>query len=151
MMEKEINSPLTVDNRGSVSQKLFLCFVNRLGKDIDGMYTYSFLFSNEEQIDIVWGNDWNFKPAGICGDITPEEGTYEVIKKLKTDILFNVAQECMCFSMQDAINQVVALAYESLDDPDKEYPEEGIMVFHFGDALDDVEAKLSVRGLKFER
>lgn len=130
-----------------MEENLFLCFVNKVGKDIDGFYTYEFLFSTEEQLDNCWGRDWNYRPSGICGEIPPEESTYERVKKLRTNILFDVAQENMCFSMQDCINGVIAVCYENLDDPDMEYPEEGVLVFRFGESIKDVEYKLAKRNL----
>lgn len=128
-------------------QDLYLCYVNKVGTDLDGMYHYQFLFSTKEQLDIVWGNDWNFKPSGICQNLEPEESTYSSIRSLKTFVKLDVAQENMCFSMQDCINQIIAIAWENLDDPDAEYPEEGILVLHFGDSIYKVQEKLSNRGI----
>lgn len=125
----------------------YVCFINKMGKDIDGFYIYEFLFCTKDELEVVWGQDWNYKPAGICGDIPPEEGTYSSVKVLKTDLLLDVAQESMCHSMQDCINGVIALGYENLDDPEKEYPEEGVLVFHFGEHIKSVEEKLARRGL----
>lgn len=127
------------------NEELYLCYINKLGKDIDDFYIYEFLFSDSEQIEVVWGKDWNFKPAGICGNIKPDESTFSTVKKLKTKIKIDVAQENMCFSMQDCINGVIALGYENLDDPEIEYPEEGPLVFKFGEEMKSVEEKLSIR------
>ena len=130
-----------------INDELYLCYINKLGVDIDGFYLYEFLFSDNEQIDVVWGRDWNFKPAGICGDIKPEDSSYSEVKKLKTKIKIDVAQENMCFSMQDCINGAVALGYENIDDPEIEYPEEGPLVLKFGENIKSVEEKLAIRGV----
>lgn len=125
----------------------YLCYVNKVGQDLDKLYHYQFLFSTKEQLDIVWGNDWNFKPSGICQNLEPDETTYDFVYTLQTTLKLDVAQENMCFSMQDCINHVIALAWENIDDPDAEYPEEGVIVFQFGESIYDVQAKLAKRGI----
>lgn len=126
---------------------LFLCFINKMGQDIDKKIAYEFLFSTAEQLNDVWGQNWNVKPAGICGDIPPEDSTYDKVKLLKTDVVLDLAQDNMCYSMQDCIDGGIALGIENLSAPDAEYPENGRIIFHFGENIKDVEYKLAKRNL----
>ena len=48
--------------------------------------------------------------------------------------------------MQDCRDKIIALASENLDEAE-EYPEEGRIIIHFGDKIDDVEQMLAKRNL----
>ena len=48
--------------------------------------------------------------------------------------------------MQDCIDGCIALAWENIDDYE-EYPENGRLVFNFGEAFEDVERKFALRGV----
>lgn len=79
-------------------------------------------------------------------DLTPEDDMYEYIAELKTDLILDLAQDNCCFSMQDCRDNVVALASENLEEAE-EYPEEGRIVIHFGDTVDEVEKMLAKRDI----
>lgn len=129
-------------------EELFLVYVNEIGIDIDGNYTYEFLFSSTP--DVTWGEDWNIKPASICNNLIPEESTFHLVKKVKLKFKLALAQNNSCFSMQDCINGIIALAWEDIDDltEDDEFPE-NLLVISYGTPLDDVEMMLSERGSYF--
>lgn len=129
-----------------------LLFVRLKGTDVDGRKLYQFIFGTETQKEIFWCEGFESKPSGIAGEYLIEDSQYELIKELKLyNVKFDLAQNNMCFSMQDCRDNCIALAYENLDneedDPDFEYPEEGRLVFHFGMPLIDVELILSKRNL----
>ena len=63
----------------------------------------------------------------------------------KTDIKLDLAQDCCCFSMQDARDHIVALAYENLDNAE-EYPEPRIII-QFADSVEDVETLFAKRNI----
>ncbi len=123
---------------------LKVIYINYLGKDYDNQNIYQFLLSKDESE--VWGEDWNEKPAANCRFLTPSEDMYEYVKELKTDIVLDLAQDNSCVSMQDVRDHVMCLAYENLDNAE-EYPENGRIVIHFGDYLNDVEEMLGKRDL----
>ena len=104
-------------------------------------YEYDFLFS--ETPEVVWGPDWTDNAPNLCGDISPETSTYSLVKRVKTPIELKVAQENSCYSMEYAINRSIALAYLNLEGLEN-YPENGRMVFHFGDSYLEVEAQLEL-------
>ena len=105
------------------------------GKDY---YEYDFLFSDTP--DVVWGIDWNDNAPNLCGDISPEPSTYNIVKRVKSILPFNVIQNNSCYSMEYAINRSVALSYINLEGLE-EYPETRL-VFHFGDSYSYVENEL---------
>ena len=123
---------------------LKVVYVLYLGKNSDGKNVYHFLISDDE--DKIWGEDWNDKPAANCRFLTPEKEMYDYVKELKTDIILDLAQDNCCFSMQDCRDNVVALASENLEEAE-EYPEEGRIVIHFGDTVDEVEKMLAKRDI----
>lgn len=129
-----------------------LLYVRLKGTDVDGRRLYQFLFGDESQKEAFWSEGFEEKPSGIAGEFLFEDSQYETIKELKIyNLKLDLAQNNMCFTMQDCRDNVIALAYENLDnaedDPDFEYPEEGRLVFHFGMPLVDVELILAKRNL----
>jgi hypothetical protein len=114
------------------------------GKDY---YEYNFLFSDTP--DVVWGIDWNDNAPNLCGDISPEPSTYNVVKSVKSILPFNVIQNNSCYSMEYAINRSVALSYINLEGLE-EYPETRL-VFHFGDSYSYVENELLKMNIVFEK
>ena len=52
----------------------------------------------------------------------------------------------MCFGMQDAMDGIVAIAYENMDSYET-YPEDGRLFFMFGETFEDVERKLAMKSI----
>lgn len=124
------------------TSNLSLVYVRPIGKTVHDMYEYEFFFS--ETPDIVWGLDWNEQCPGACGDLTPDATTYTHIVRLTSIIPFFCAQENTCFSLQDCIDGVLAIAFEDISEYE-EYPEPLRLIFHFGESYDSVEDKLARR------
>lgn len=124
-----------------------LCFIKYIGCDIDGYNQYEFLFT--EKIDEFWGENFEYMPCCLCNELIPFDNSYELTKKLKTKIKLCLIQNSCCFSYQDAIDQIVSIAYEDISEYD-EYPENGRLILFFGDDYDDVINKLSDKELEFE-
>jgi hypothetical protein len=121
----------------------YLVFVNGLGPNYKGDNLYEFIFSNVT--DEVWGEYWESKPAN--GYPLPPE--LKFIKKVgvlrNTDIKLELVQNSDFFSMMDAMDDVLALAWES-DDFDRKKR----IVFRFGESESDVKDKLYERDLVLE-
>ena len=132
------------DDNDYGSKDLKVVYVLYLGQDCDEKRIYQFLIANDESE--VWAEDWNEKPAANCRYLTPDENMYDYVKELKTDIIFDLAQDNCCVSMQDVRDHVHCLASENLDNSE-EYPENGRIVVQFGDSLYDVEKMLAKRDL----
>jgi hypothetical protein len=126
-----------------------LVFVNELGPNFKGDNLYEFIFSTEEKID---GEGWDSSPAGG----NPQPPHIDFISKvgvLKNDkIKLNVIQNSDFFSIYDAVDNVIALAWEDIEN---EYYDESQtrLVFHFGDTEEKVIDKLYERDivLKIEK
>jgi hypothetical protein len=119
-----------------------LIYVNGLGPNYKGDNLYEFIFSDTTD---VWGDSWESKPSN--GYPTPPELKY--IKKVgvlrNTDIKLELIQNSDFFSMIDAMDDVVALAWESEDETNK-----GRLVFRFGQTENEIKDKLYERDLILE-
>jgi hypothetical protein len=119
-----------------------LIYVNGLGPNYRGDNLYEFIFS--DSLD-VWGDSWDNKPSN--GYPGPPELQY--IKKVgvlrNTDVKLELIQNSDFFSMEDAIDDVVALAWET-----DEYENQKRMVFRFGMSEQQIKDKLYERDLILE-
>lgn len=125
-----------------------LIYVNRLGFNYKGYGLFEFIFA-DETIDLfedVWGEGWLESPAD--GRAQPPE--IECIKKVGSlqckEYNMEVAQDSYYFSLADAKADVVALAWEDIDNDFD--PKKIRLVFRFGENLTEIEKKLKSRGLK---
>lgn len=120
----------------------YLIFVNGLGPDYKGDNLYEFIFS--DQVD-VWGERWESKPCSSYP--SPPEINY--IKKVgvlkNTDIKLELIQNSDFFSMEDAMDDVIALAWESENFEGKKR-----LVFRFGESETDIKDKLYEKDLILE-
>jgi hypothetical protein len=126
-----------------------LVFVNELGPNFRGDNLYEFIFSDNEDVS---GEDWESSPAG--GNPQPPHIDYITkVGVLKNDkIKLNVVQNSDFFSFYDAVDKVIALSWEDIEN--EYYNEEDTrLVFHYGDSEEDVMTKLYERDiiLTFEK
>lgn len=126
------------------SEEVYLCFINLIGEEVDGYYRYEFIFT--DKIDEVFGEDWEYKPAGMVNTIIPSDEYITEVHIVKTKIKFDLIQDNMCFGMQDAMDGIVSIAYENMDAYES-YPDDGRLFFMFGESLDEVERKLAMKSI----
>lgn len=123
-------------------KEYFLIYINKIGANHKGNLLYEFIFSNTtENID---GESWDTYPASG----RPEPPHSKFIKKvgmLETDIVFELIQDSDTLAVWDAIDGIIAMAYENINNYDT-YPETRLH-FHFGDKLKDIEDKLYEKDL----
>jgi hypothetical protein len=123
-----------------------LIYVNKVGNDWTGKHIYEFLFSTE--IKDVDGDDWDAYPASGRPS-PPAEGFVKRVGRLTTeDLKLNLIQESTESAVWDAVDGVIALAWEDMEGYN-EYPEERL-AFHFGDDIQSVEDKLYSHDLVLE-
>jgi hypothetical protein len=119
-----------------------LIYVNGLGPNYKGDNIYEFIFS--DNLD-VWGDSWESKPSN--GYPSPPEIQY--IKKVgvlrNTDVKLELIQNSDFFCMIDAMDDVVALAWET-----DEVENQKRMVFRFGLSEQEIKDKLYERDLILE-
>ena len=120
----------------------YLTYVNGLGPNYKGDNLYEFIFS--DSLD-VWGESWESKPSN--GYPTPPELQY--IKKVgvlrNTDLKLELIQNSDFFCMIDAMDDVVALAWET-----EESEGQKRLVFRFGETEQKIKDKLYERDLILE-
>jgi hypothetical protein len=122
---------------------MFLIYINKVGKDWEGNYYYEFLFS--KNIDNVDGENWDSYPAS--GNPEPPNIKHvDKVGKITTDyVKLDLIQYSDSFSVWDAIDGIIALGWENIDDY-TEVPEYRVF-FKFGEKIEVVEEKLHEKGL----
>lgn len=123
-----------------------LVYINEKGMDMD-RYVYEFIFS--ETPEIVYGPDWDYPNPSICSDLAPDPTTYDTVKTVVTTYRLKTIQQTTCYSMEYAMNGIIALAWIDIEGLD-EYPENGRMVFHYGDSIEKVTELLNLYNYAFE-
>lgn len=121
-----------------------LGFIRLIGEESDGYYRYEFIFT--ENINEFWGENFEYKPCCLCNGLSPDDKFISEIHIVKMKIKLDLIQDNCCFSFSDATDGIIAIAWENMDDYD-EYPEEGRIFFRFGETLNEVEEKLSVKNI----
>jgi hypothetical protein len=121
---------------------LFLIYVNRVGKDYKGNVLFEFIFS--DTLENVDGEDWDMVPASGRPE-PPHEQFVKKVGRLESELVLDVIQDSSEFAVWDAVDGVIALAYENIDGYDS-YPEKRLC-FHFGNTLTEVEEKLYEKDL----
>lgn len=124
------------------NSELYLVYVKPFGKN-----EYELFFS--ETPDVVWGVDWDVNIPNILSDLTPDESTYNNIIKIFSPYEFTTIEETSCYSMEYAVNKIIALSWINLNNLE-EYPECGRCVLHFGDSFEKVAEILSNIGITLE-
>ena len=119
-----------------------LIYVNGLGPNYKGDNLYEFIFSDDQEI---WGEYWESKPSN--GYPTPPELKH--IKKVgvlrNTDVKLELIQNSDFFCMIDAIDDVVALAWQT-----EEFEGQKRLVFRFGSSEQEIKDKLYEKDLILE-
>lgn len=119
----------------------YLVFVNGLGANYKGNKTYEFVFSKNND---VWGDDWDTIPAN-GNPTTPDINEIEKVGVLNREgIEMELVQNSDFFCMKDAVDKVVALAWEE----DKDL--ENRLVFHYGMTEQEVKDKLYEKDIILE-
>ena len=126
-------------------EELYLVFINKIGEDYQGKLLYEFIFSDTtEDID---GDYWDDYPA--AGMPAPPSGPFiKKVGRLETKLNLDVIQDSEKFAVWDAVDGIIALAWENVDDYDQ-YPEKRLF-FSFGEIISSVEDKLYEKDLIFE-
>lgn len=121
---------------------LFLIYVNRVGKDYKGNFIYEFIFSDTTKgID---GDDWDTFPASGRPS-APHDHFIKKVGRLESELNLDVIQNSDTFAVWDAIDDVIALAWENINAYDS-YPDKRLC-FKFGEPFEEVEEKLYEKDL----
>jgi hypothetical protein len=120
----------------------YLIYVNGLGPNYKGDNLYEFIFS--DSLD-VWGEAWDNRPSNGY----PQPPDLKYIKKVgvlrDTDVKLELIQNSDFFSVMDAMDDIIALAWETENDTNQKR-----MVFRFGVPEQEIKNKLYERDLVLE-
>lgn len=128
-----------------MAEELYLIYVNEVGETWDGHIVYEFLFS--DTIQDIDGVSWDVYPA--AGNPEPPRPDFvKAVGKMISEYKLVLIQNSDTFAIYDAIDGVVALAWEDLTGYE-EYPEVR-MCFKFGEASKSVIDKLYENDITLE-
>jgi len=119
---------------------MHLIYVNEIGSDYKGQKQYEFIFSKSTEIDM---DEWFIIPSSASSQPkSPEMEYVDLVGLLKnTDLQLELVQDSDYFGVIDAVDGVVAMAWEKFDvDSDSER-----LTFKFGESIDSVTKKLKIR------
>ncbi len=108
-----------------------------VGKDYKGNLIYEFIFS--DTTNNIDGEQWDVFPASGRPE-PPHDNFIKKVGRLESELNLEVIQNSDTFAVWDAIDGVIALAWENINAYDS-YPEKRLC-FKFGETLEDVEEKL---------
>jgi hypothetical protein len=128
----------------------YLIYVNELGPNYKGDNIYEFIFSDSSKE--IWGESWESKPSNGY-PLPPDLEHIKKVGVLKNDLItMSVIQNSDYFSMIDAMDDIIALAFEN-DNEDVDFEHQKRLVFKFGETEQSVKDKLYERDfvLEFEK
>lgn len=117
--------------------ELFLIYINMVGKDYKGNLLYEFIFS--DTLENVDGEEWDTYPASGRPE-PPHDNFIKKVGRLESELNLDVIQNSDTFALWDAVDGVIALAWENINAYDS-YPEKRLC-FKFGEPIQEVESKL---------
>ncbi len=119
---------------------MVLIYVNEIGSDYKGQKQYEFIFSKSTDLDI---EDWFVIPASATQQSkSPDIQYVDLVGLLKnTDLDLELIQNSDYFGVIDAVDNVIALAWEKFDF-DSEFDR---LSFRFGESVESVTKKLKQR------
>jgi hypothetical protein len=117
-----------------------LIYVNEIGSDYKGQKQYEFVFSTSTEIDM---DEWFIIPASATSQPkSPDVEYVDLVGLLKnTDLQLELVQNSDYFGVIDAVDGVIALAWEKYDIDS----EDERLTFKFGETIDSVTKKLKLR------
>jgi hypothetical protein len=122
--------------------KLYLIYVNMVGKNYQGQYLYEFIFSDTtKNID---GDEWDVFPASGRPE-PPHDIFIKKVGVLESSLKLDVIQNSDTFAVWDAVDGIIALSWENIDDY-ASYPDKRLC-FNFGEEKESVETKLYEKDL----
>ena len=125
----------------------YLIYVNELGPNYKGDNIYEFIFSDSSKD--IWGESWESKPSNGY-PLPPDLEHIKKVGVLKNDLItMSVIQNSDYFSMIDAMDDIIALAFEN-DNEDVDFEHQKRLVFKFGETEQSVKDKLYERDIVLE-
>ena len=121
----------------------YLCYINKMGVNYKGENLYEFIFTNKSNLPLVDGESWDKTPA----DGFPSPPSPNFIN----EITLNVIQDSNFFGVYDAVDNIIALGWENLEEDFEGMENVKRLVFHYGENSQSVADKLYSRDIILER
>mgnify|MGYP001612484586 CR=1 FL=1 len=123
-----------------------LIYINKMGFNHKGMATYEFIFCDDStDLADVWGEGWENEPADGVAQPPDQHCIAKVGLIQCKDYELEVAHDSYYYSLSDAKDGIICLGYELIDET---FQFAKRLVFHFGEDIKNIEAKLKERKLK---
>ena len=123
-----------------------LIYINGLGPNYKGDNIYEFIFSDTLE---VWGENWESKPANGY-PLPPDIDHIKKVGVLRNgEITLELIQDSDVFSLIDATDDVIALAWEK-ESEELDFSIITRLVFKFGQTEEEVKNKLYERDIVLE-
>lgn len=123
-----------------------IVFIEDVGTNLDEKFVYQIYFSDRPEV--VWGDYWNICPVSIVPVIKPDINSISRIYECEFDNKLNLVTDNSCFSMQDCIDQIIALAWFDINS-NIQY-NSSVMSFKFGEHFDVIKDKLNSIGIELD-
>jgi hypothetical protein len=119
---------------------MVLIYVNEIGSDYKGQKQYEFIFSKSTDLDI---DEWFIIPSSASQNTkSPDVQYVDLVGLLKNiDLELELIQNSDYFGVIDAVDNVIALAWEKFDFSN----EFDRLTFRFGESVESVTKKLKQR------
>lgn len=127
--------------------EFFLCYINKMGVNYKGENLYEFIFTDKKDLNLVDGDSWDKTPAD--GHPSPPESHYiKSVGSLTTkEITLTVIQDSNYFGVFDAVDNIIALGWEELEEDFEGMEDIKRLSFHYGESRKVVEDKLYSRDI----
>lgn len=121
---------------------MYLVYINKVGTNYRFEDLYEFIFS--DTTNNIDGEDWDVFPAS--GRPSPPSKQFiKLVGRLESKLKLDVVQNSTVFAVWDAVDGVIALAWENIDAYES-YPDKRLC-FTFGENLESVKNKLYEKDL----
>mgnify|MGYP003111699278 FL=1 len=129
----------------------YLCYINKMGVNYKGENLYEFIFTSKNNLPLVDGESWDKTPAD--GFPSPPSPNFikEVSSLTTSEITLNVIQDSNFFGVYDAVDNIIALGWENLEEDFEGMENVKRLVFHYGENSQSVADKLYSRDIILER
>lgn len=131
---------------------LKLCYVLKVGYDLEGKGHYEFAFSSDPSSIDTESCGWNEMPANGNANPPPKE-SIDLILSLKTDkIDFNCLHEMNDRAYIDGYYTIHCLAFENTESENSDvlYDETPLLVFHYGMKVSEVKNIFFTRDIQLK-
>lgn len=120
-----------------------LVYVLGLGENWEGVYTYEFLFTDEDNLDNIlnYSEDWAWDVIPASGNPSrPDREFIKAVGRIQTTKPFELIQDSDTFCVWDGLDNVTSIAWEDISEYD-EYPEYRLF-FRYAETAEEVKKKL---------